>query len=155
MSILEEIPEIPEGCLSRRCNVRSLYLRETLQREELERELEKVTVENEIYKKAVALLLSSIKDLLKPDHVALNLLKERLLPIIEVSSLHYFVVDGVINLWIITREENYEAEMKIAESLADLFSLFRNLRFDFMIIPKYDLRLEEVLPSESITVFSK
>jgi len=92
---------------------------------------------------------------LKPDHVILNLLKDRLSEMSDVLSLHYLISDGVINLWIIIREENFETEMRIAESLAELFRLFRDSRFDFMIVPKHDLAVDEYLPSGKSTVFSK
>lgn len=156
MSTLEKkLIVAPEVCLSRKCGLRGEYFRETLRREKLEKQLERVTAENQKYKRAVTVLLSSIGDLLKPDHAALNLLRERLFPIPEVTGLHYFVSDGVINLWIVTREENFEIEMRIADSLVELFSIFRTLRFDFVIIPRYDLSLEEILPSESVRLFSK
>jgi len=154
MSISQEEQLItPRGCLSRRCDLRSAYFRETFRVEKLEKQLERVSREKEMYEKAAVSLLTTIKDLLKPDYAALNLLRERLFPIPEVAALYYCVSDGVINLWIITPEENFEAEMKIADSLAELFSIFRNLKFDFMIVPRYDMKIEEIVPSGSKEVF--
>jgi len=156
MSTIKETEILtPRKCLSERCELRSAYLRETLRAETLKKQLQRVTEQNEAYKKAVTTLLSNISDLLKPSNSALVLLKERLFPLPQVSSLYYFVSDGVINLLIITQEEDFETEMRIAESLTELFSVFSDLRFDFMIIPKYDLDIKEILPSMSKKLFSK
>lgn len=151
----KEIPVVPRTCLARECGLKSLYLKETVRAEKLLKQLQRITEKNEIYRKAIDSLLSSVKELLKPDHAALNLLKERLTPVEEVLGLYYFVSNEVINLWILIREENFEAEMEIADSLGELFSVFRNLRFDFIVVPLYNMEINKILPREMKKVFSK
>jgi len=157
MSEMEEVtkPPVPKECLTKECGLKGLYFREAIYREDLERQLRRVTAQKERYRRATVALLSEIKELLSPDHAALNLLRERLNPINEVCGLYYFVSEGIINLWVIVNEDNFEVETKVAEYLSELFSIFRNLRFDFMIIPRDDLDLSEILPSGSRKVFSK
>lgn len=150
-----ELEVSPAECLAKRCDVRRMALRKTIEVEELEEQLRRVSKEKELYEEAVVVLMSTIKEMLRPDHAALNLLKGRLAGIPEILALHYFVSDGVINIWIVTKEENLKIEMEIADSLAELFHVFRNLRFDFMIVPKHDLDPQELLPSDSIAVFSR
>ena len=84
--------------------------------------------------------------MLTPDHAVLNLLRERIHHVKEVTDIYYFVTNEVINIWTAIREENFEVEMEIEEILCELTSTFRNLRFDYMVIPKYDMALEEFLP---------
>ena len=151
----KEISVVPRICLARECGLKTLYFREVVHAEELLKQLERVTKKNQIYREAIASLLSSVKELLKPDHAALNLLKERLSSVAEVLGVYYFVKNEVITLWVLIKEENFEAEMEIADSLAELFSVFRNLRFDFMVVPVYDMEIKKILPHEAEMVFSK
>lgn len=159
MSVLTEeetrAKQIPRACLSRKCNAISGYFREESLRIDLERQNKKLKKKNALYREAIDSLIGSIKDLLHPHYPAINLLREKLTNIPRVIKACYFVTDAVINLWIITEEEDFEAEMQIASALRELFSIFENLRFDFMIIPKYDMRLEEVIPEDSQMIFSK
>lgn len=142
----EEEGVIPRICFTKRCAVKSEYFRETVLRASLERQLKKVREENELYRNAVGALLVGIRELLTPDNAVLNLLRERLCHVEEVTEIYYFVTNEVINMWIAIKEENFEVEMEIAEILCELTSTFRNLRFDFMVIPKYDMPIEEFLP---------
>jgi len=155
MSILEEPEEkrlvTSEICL-RRCEFRSAYFREAVRYVNLERELERVTEQNELYKKAISLLLLEIKELLEPNYAALNLFKKRMSLIPEVTGVYYFIQNEVINIWTIIEKENFDVEMKIAESQCELLSIFQNLRFDFMVIPRCDRRLEDILPPNSMKI---
>ncbi|MEM2970898.1 MAG: hypothetical protein QW270_00535 [Candidatus Bathyarchaeia archaeon] len=157
MSMLDEVESehVPRECLSRKCVALSEYFRESALRIDLERQNKKLKKQNALYRKAVDSLLASIKELLHPYYPAINLLRERLKEIPKVTQAYYFVTEEVINLWIITEEENFETEMKIIENLRELFSVFRNLLFDFMIIPRDDIPLEEIIPANSQLIFSR
>lgn len=137
---------IPKVCFSRECTLKSEYFRTALRKVNLEKQLKKLRKENTLYKAAMSALLLEIKELLTPDHAVLNFLRERLCHIEEISDICYFVTNEVINFWIAIEEEDFEVEMEIAEILCELTSTFRNLRFDYMVIPKYDTSLEEYLP---------
>ena len=51
--------------------------------------------------------------------------------------------------------EDFETEMEIADAFRELMSIFRNLRFDYMVIPKSDIPLDEIIPKDSVVVYSK
>lgn len=152
MSMIQEEKTTTE-CLARSCKIKSEYFREAIRRSSLEKELRRITRENELYKKATNLLMLEINDLLKPNSAAIKFVKESLSKMPEVDSSYYFVKNEVINIWIITKEENFEAEIKIAEILRELLHIFENLRFDFMVIPKYEIKLKEILSSDSEKIF--
>lgn len=137
---------VPKVCFSKECAIKSEYFREAVRGVDLEKQLKKIRKENMLYRNAMNALLLGIKELLTPDNAVLNLLRERLYHVKEVTDIYYFVTNEVINIWIAIKEENFEAEMEIAEILCELTSTFRNLRFDYMVIPKYDMALEEYLP---------
>jgi len=151
MEVMEKLEKIiePKKCLSRRCGIRSLYFREAVERVSLERELERVTRQNQFYKEAVNTLLVELRELISPDNAALTMFKDRLSSIPGFLDAYYFVSDGVINIWTIIEKEDIDAEMKIAEAQCDLLYIFQSLRFDFMVIPKYDQDVSGFLPSEA------
>lgn len=159
MTVLEEeedrSKEVLEVCMSKKCAALSGYFRESALRMDLERQNEKLREQNVLYRKAISTLLSSIRELLHPYCPAINFLRERLKDVPKVTQVFYFITDNVVNLWIITEEEDFETEMKIVENLRELFSIFRNLLFDFMIIPKGETPLEELIPQNAERVFSR
>ena len=140
-------------CLEEECPVLKGYLRESALRMDLERQNKKLKEEIALYRKAVDSLLKSIKELLHPHNPAIIFLRERLKKIPKVTQAYYFVTDNVINIWIEIEEEDYEVEMKIIEILRELFYIFRNLLFDFMIVPKGDVSLKEFMPENYQTIF--
>jgi len=157
MSVIPEEEEIgvPRICLSMKCGAKTEYLREASLRVNLEHQLTKITTENKIYKDAIDSLLASVNELLRPDYPALIFVKERLQDMREVVELSYFLTDDIVNIWIVIDRENFEVEMKIAETLRELASVFRNLRFDFMVIPKHETPLESLIPNDGKTLYSR
>ena len=152
---VETEEHIPKICLSRKCDALSRYFREANLRINLEEQNRRLKEERALYKNAMDSLLAMVKELLSPNYPAINFLRERLKNIPEVTQAYFFITDQVINLWIVTKEEDFEAEMKIADILGELISVFSNLRFDFMIIPRYDIALNEVAPEDSQVIFSR
>jgi len=150
MVALEENPSktkvIPNICLEEGCPALKGYFRESVLRMDLERQNKKLREENAYYRKAIGSLLKSIKELLHPHNPAIRFLRERLKDIPEVTQAYYFVFNDVINIWIEIEEEDYEVEMKIINSLRELFYIFSNLLFDFMIVPKGEIPLEKLVP---------
>jgi hypothetical protein len=144
----------PKTCLSKKCSALSEYIKETSLRIDLEKQIKTLKKQNASYKEAVGSLLVAIQDLLTPQYPAINFLRERLRSIPKVAQAYYFLTEDVINLWIITKEEDFEAEKKIADALVDLMSIFKNLRFDFMIIPNSDACLHETMPENSKIIVS-
>jgi hypothetical protein len=158
MSMLEEEKvgeQIHKRCLTRKCSALSGYIRESNLRINLERQNRKLAEQNSIYKKAIDSLIAMVGELLSPHYPVTNFLREHLQDIPRVTKAYSFITDNVINLWIITEEEDFEAEMEIADTLRELFSVFRNLSFDFMIIPRYDMNMEEAVPKDSQVIFSR
>ena len=160
MTMLEEEVEIEEDhvqkiCLSKKCSLLTGYFRETNRRINLEEKNRELREQNSIYKHAMDSLLGVIKELLNPNYPALNFFREKLMNTSQVTQAYYFVTDQVINLWIITEEEDFDAEMQIADSLVELMRIFRNLKFDFMIIPKYDIPIEQIVPENSQIMYSR
>lgn len=156
MSVIkEEEVGVPRICLSIKCKAKSEYLREATLRINLERQLAKITEENSLYKDAISSLLASVNELLRPDYPAFIFLREHLQNTKEVVGVSYCFTDDVINIWIVIDEENFEVEMKIAETLRELLSLFRNLRFDFIVIPKYETHLESLIPNDARMLYSR
>jgi hypothetical protein len=45
--------------------------------------------------------------------------------------------------------------MKIADSIRQLMAIFRNIRFDYMVIPNYNSALEDVIPQDSKLIYTK
>ena len=160
MTMLEEKVEIeedhvPKICLSKKCGLLSGYFRETNRRINLEDQIRELKERKAEYENAIDSLLSMVKELLSPDYPAINFFREKLANIPQVTQAHCFVTDQVINLWTIIEEEDFEAEMQIADSLVELMRIFKNLRFDFMIIPKYDMAIEQIVPEDSRIIYSK
>lgn len=151
MSLIQE-KTIAE-CLARSCKLKSEYFKEAVRRASLEKELRRITRENKFYKSAMNLLMVEVNELLKPNSAAIKFVKENLAKIPEIDSVYYFVKNGIINIWVMTKEENFEAEMKIADTLRELLYIFESLRFDFMVIPKYEMKLEEILSPDSKKIF--
>lgn len=146
---------VPKICLSRKCGLLSGYFREANLRINLEDQIRELKEQKVEYKNAMDTLLSLVKELLSPNYPAINFFRERLANIPQVTQAHCFVTDQVINLWTIIEKEDFEAEMQIADSLVELMRIFKNLRFDFMIIPKYDMAIEQIVPEDSQIVYSK
>jgi len=144
---------IRKSCLEKECPALRRYFRESVLRMDLERQNRKLKEENALYREAVDSLLRSIKELLHPYSPAIIFLRERLKEIPKITQAYYFVTDDVINIWIEIEEEDYEAEMKIIENLRELFYIFQNLLFDFMIVPKGDVPLKESMPEDYQTIF--
>jgi len=152
---VETEEHIPKICLSIKCDALSRYFREATLRIDLERQIRKLKEERSSYRDAIDCLLAMVKELMSPNFPAVNFFRERIKDIPKVTQAYYFVTNEVINLLVITEEEDFEAEMEIADTLVELMSLFKNLRFDFMIIPKYDTRLDEIVPKDSQVIFSR
>lgn len=146
---------VPKICLSRKCGLLTGYFRETNRRINVEEKNRELREQNSIYKHAVDSLLGLIKELLNPNYPAINFFKEKLMNISQVTQANYFVTDQGINLWVITEEEDFDAEMQIADSLVELMRIFRNLKFDFMIIPRYDIPIEQIVPKNSQIMYSR
>jgi hypothetical protein len=142
-------------CLERSCGMRSLFLREAVKSEVLEKQVSKLKSELQSYQMAIESLLSGIHTSIQPDHASLSLLKERLVKIDNVLSLHYSLREGVIYLWILEKREDVDLELAVTQELSDLFSTFRDLRFDFLIASLEDLKAEDILPSTAKEVFSR
>ena len=151
----EEEVGVPRICLAMKCRAKTEYFREASLRIDLEQQLARMTRENEIYKDAVNSLLVRVSELLRPDYPALNFVRERLHNMREVAKVLYFLTEDIINIWIVIDEENFEVEMKIARTLRELASVFRNLRFDFMVIPTHETPLESLIPNDTKTLYSR
>jgi len=146
---------VPKNCLSRKCGLLSGYFRDANLLTNLEDQIRGLKEQKVEYENAIDSLLSMVKELLSPNYPAINFFREKLANIPQVTQSHYFVTGQVINLWTIIEEEDFEAEMQIADSLVELMRVFRNLRFDFMIIPKYDMTIEQIVPEDSQIIYSK
>jgi hypothetical protein len=136
-----------EKCIAQACEVLNAYLKETVKRQELEKQLEIMKAEIESYQEAIELILSGVRELIQPDHASLAMLKKRLQRMNNIYGLYYFVREDVIYLWILTNKEDVETEITICEELANLFSTFKDMRFDFVIGPLNEMKPEDVLPS--------
>ena len=146
---------VPKICLSRKCGLLSGYFKEANLRINLEDQIRELKEQKAEYENAMDSLLSMVRELLSPHYPAINFFREKLANIPQVTQAHYFVTDQVINLWIITGEEDFEAELQIADSLVELMRIFKNLRFDFMIIPNYDMAIEQIVPEDSQIIYPR
>jgi hypothetical protein len=146
---------VPQPCFSRKCGAMSGYIKESNLRINLERQNKKLKEQNVLYKTATGSLLAMIKDLLSPNYPAVNFVRERLRDISAVSKAYYFVSDAVVNLWFFTEKEDFDAEMRIADTFCELASIFTNMRFDLMVIPKAQTQAENLLPSDIELFFSR
>lgn len=129
------------------------FLRELTLREYSEAISARLKKENKFYRNAIKSILSEIKELTKPNHAAMNFIRMELQDEPEILNAYYFVRDDVINIWAIIKKENLDIEGKVAEALGKMFSIFQNLKFDFMIIPIQHLKLNDFLPSDSKRIF--
>lgn len=145
----------PEKCMTKKCSVVSGYLKEINLRINVEKQNKELVKENALFQEAINSLLLMVRDLVTPNYPAMEFLQQKLVDIPEVVQTYSFVRDEIINLWIITQYEDFEAEMKIADSMRQLLSVFRNIRFDYMVIPKYDASLEDAVPQDSKLIYSK
>ena len=136
-------------CLAQACEVLDAYLEEAGKRQELEKQLETMKAEIKNYQEAIELILSGIRDIIQPDHPSLSMLKAGLQKINNIYGLYYFIREGVIYLWVLTNEEDVETEIAVCQQLANLFSTFKDMRFDFMIGPLNQMKPKEVLPSNA------
>lgn len=145
---------IPKVCLSTPCKAIKEYFRETSLRIDLERQNREIREENALYQEAISSLLNVIKNILTPNFPANNLLREKLKNIPNVINAYTFVNNDVINYWIIIEEENFEDELEIADAFRETLSVFNNLLFDFIIIPRQGVSLEKIVPKNSQLIYS-
>lgn len=73
------------------------------------------------------------------------------LPIVE--SVHVVEKEDITDIWTVIREGNLDLEERIAEAQCELMRIHRELDFDFMVIPRFDREVEELLPSDSKQVY--
>ena len=144
---------IRKSCLEEECPALKSYFKESNLRIDLERQNEKLKEENALYRAAIASLLEALKEALHPRSPIINFLKEQLNKIPQVTQAHYFVTDNVVNIWIEIEKDDYEIEMRVIKTLHELYRIFRNLLFDFMIVPRNDVSLREMLPEDHRTIF--
>jgi len=155
MSQIEKLKPFSTECLAQPCKLRSLFLRETIRREKLERQIETLEKENEAYREAIEVILSGIRNRIRPDIIPLVMLKERLEKMKNARGLFYLVREKTIYFWIFIGNEDPETELILAQELSNIFSTFRDMRFDFIIIPLNGMEIEDLLPLNAIEVFKK
>jgi len=155
MSQIQKLKPFSKECLTQSCELRSYLLRETLKREELENQIKILEKENKAYKEAIELILSGIREYIGPDTLPLVILKEKLEKMKNVRGLFYLVREKIIYLWIFIEKEDSKTELTIAQELSYIFSTFKKMRFDFIIIPLNERKIEDFLPLNAIEVFRK
>jgi hypothetical protein len=145
----------PEKCITKKCSAVSGYVKEINRRINVEKQNKELVKENALYQEAIDSLLLMVRDLVTPNFPAMEFLQQKLVNVPEVTQTHKFVRDEVINFYIITQFEDFNAEMKIADSIRQLISVFKNLRFDYMVIPKCDMNLDDIIPKDAKLIYSK
>lgn len=139
------IPECAKSC--------DLFLKELVLREHFEEISTKLKKENEFYRNAIKSVLNGIKKMITPNHAVMNFLRTELKDELEILNAYFFVRDDVINVWVIIKNENLDVERMTAEVLGKMFSIFEDIKFDFMIIPIQGLKKEDILPLDSKKIF--
>lgn len=119
----------------------------------VEHELKEVGHEKREYEKAFNSLFSTISKLLEPTNAAFNLFIERISQILDVEEVYVFMAEDAIDIWTITKKRNFDAEEKIIEAECEIMRIFRDIDFDFMILPREGRNLKEILPSNGKRIY--
>jgi len=73
----------------------------------------------------------------------------------QVFAAYAVIEEGIIDLWTIVEGDLYEAEGKVIEVENELLDRFSDLSFDFMVLPKSNQKLQVIIPSNGIQIYSR
>jgi len=145
----------PQTCISKKCLTMRQYIKEVNRRINVDKQNKMLLKENILYQTALDSLSAMIRDLVNPNYPAIEFVRERLSDITKVYKAYYFVSEDIINIWVVTEDEDFDSEIEIADMFRELMVIFKNLKFDYMVIPKYNIALEEIMPKEATVIYSK
>lgn len=123
------------------CGLRLELEEERGRRVELEKNIEQYR--NDFYK-----ILHNVTETLALRHYA-----DRLSSICEVEAIYWVRKEEALDIWTILSEGNLQIEEKIAGVQCELMRIYGDLEFDFMVVPRFETEVDEILPRNAIKVF--
>ncbi|MHA1363954.1 MAG: hypothetical protein ACTSP1_15675 [Candidatus Freyarchaeota archaeon] len=120
----------------------------------LEEELKIIERENEKLKNTINTLLAGLSELLEPRNIALNFFTELVSEIPEVEEVYVTIRNETLDIWTVISNNERNTEWKVFEAEGILLETFPELRFDFLVIPKFP-ELHKNLPAGSRKIYSK
>lgn len=98
---------------------------------------------------------SPMMQLLEIDQAATALFREEMKKIPQVEGVHVVPRDdGVLDLWIVIPENNYDVKKRIIEAQCLLMRVFQSVQFDFLILVRQDRTISEILPKETLDLYA-
>nr|MDO8081864.1 hypothetical protein [Candidatus Freyarchaeota archaeon] len=92
--------------------------------------------------------------LFEPRSIALNFFTELVSNIPEVEEVYVTTHNEILDIWTVISNNERSTERKVFEAEGKLLETFPDLRFDFLVIPKYP-ELYQNLPSGSERIYNK
>ena len=115
-------------------------------RKETEKELASALKELDKYREYFKTLLSTVKSLLQPSSIVLNIFNSQLTKISDIKARYVAETPKVISFWLFIEEDNWEVEESIYEAFGELLDLFPDAEIDLRLLKLYNRKPEELLP---------
>jgi phage terminase large subunit GpA-like protein len=91
------------------------------------------------YEEVIASLSQVMLEMAKGNAPVFIFLREELSKIKQVTSIYYDILeDESFDMWVVIKESDLNVEREVSQIFRKSLKAFRNIDFDFMILPKID-----------------
>lgn len=113
---------------------------------ETDKQLASALKELNKYREYFQILMSTVKSLLEPHSIILNIFKSQLANIPDIKARYFAKTAKVISFWLFIEEDNWEVEENIYEAYGQLLDFFPDTEIDLRLLKLYDRKPKELLP---------
>lgn len=121
-----------------------------LEKEDLRRKTEKqlaAALKNmDKYREYFQTLLSTVKSILDPHSIVLNIFKSQLAKISEVKARYFAKTPKALTVWLFIEEDNWGAEENIYEAYGEMLDLFPDTEINLRLLKLFGRKPEELMP---------
>jgi phage terminase large subunit GpA-like protein len=128
-----------EESLSHQCYIKKGYFENKIRLENMEKTLMNKEDAIKYYEEVIASLSQVMLEMAKGNAPVFIFLREELSKIKQVTSIYYDILeDESFDMWVVIKESDLNVEREVSQIFRKSLKAFRNIDFDFMILPKID-----------------